>query len=176
MRKWQKLSEEILHKNPWYDYKHDKCRLPNGRKGDYYYVHVNGAGMTIPILDNEHVIMIKQHRYLMDQDSIEFPGGQSKEGQTYEEGACTELEEETGYRAGELKLVGKFAPYKGISDEITKVYIAKNLKKIKSRPDETEEFEILIKTPKEIDEMIEKGEIWDGQTIVAWCLARKYFK
>jgi ADP-ribose pyrophosphatase len=176
MKKWKKLSEEILHKNPWYEYRHDKYKLPNGKESDYYYVRVRGGGVVIPLLDSKRIILVKQYRYLMDRDSIEFPNGQRKIGQTCEQGAQTELEEEAGYQAGKLELVGQCAPYNGISDEITNVYLATELKKTKSHPDETEEIEILIKTPKEIDKMIETGKIWDGQMIAAWCLARKYLK
>lgn len=173
MKKWEKLSEEILHRNPWWTYKRDDVLL-DGKEGDYYYVDGVNMGMTVPILNDGRIIMVKQYRYLFNRESIEFPGGNKKGEQTYEEGARTELEEEAGYRAGKLEFVGECAPYNGISDEITKVYLARDLKKTKSRPDETEEFEILFKTTEEIDKMIEAGEIWDGQTIVAWCLARKY--
>jgi len=176
MKKWKKISSEILHRNPWWIYKHDKVKLPNGKDGDYYYVHVEGGCLTIPVLNDGRIVLVKQHRYLMGRDSIEFPNGQRTEGQTYEEGAKKELEEETGYRAGKLEFIGEYSPYNGISDEMTKVYLAKNLKKIKAYPDETEEFEILFKTPKEIDKMIEKGEIWDGQMIAAWLFAKKKLK
>jgi ADP-ribose pyrophosphatase len=175
MKKWEKLSEEILHKNPWWTYKHEKYVLPNGKEGDYYYMHTNGGASIIPVLDDGRIIMTKQWRYLFKRENIEFPIGGLKENQSYEEAARTELEEEVGYKIGELSLIGEMSSCKGLVDELIKVFLAKNLKKTKSHPDETEEIEILLKTPEEIDKMIETNEIWDGQVLAAWALARKYF-
>ena len=51
-----------------------------------------------------------------------------------------------------------------------KVYVARSLYDIHSTRDETEEFEILIFTPEEIDELIADGKIWDGMTLAGWSL------
>ena len=175
MKKWEKLSEEILHKNPWWTYKHEKYVLPSGKEGDYYYMHTPGGALVIPVLDDGRIVMVRQWHYLFKQESIEFPRGGVKEGQSYEEAARAELEEETGYKVRELRLIGKMASCIGLVDELMKVFLAKKLEKTKSHPDETEEIEILFKTPEEIDKMIETNEIWDGQVLAAWAMARKYF-
>ena len=176
MKKWEKLSEETLHKNPWWTYKHDKYVLPNGKEGDFYYVHSFGSVLMIPVLDDGRVIMVKQWRYLFGRESIEFPMGGLKEGQSYEEGVGAEFEEEVGYKIGELRFIGEMAPSKGQINEMMKIFLVKKLEKTKSHPDETEEIEILFKTSEEIDKMVENNEIWCGETIAAWSLARKYFK
>jgi len=174
MKKWKKLSEEIVHKNPWWTYKHDKYVLPNGKEGDYYYMHTFGGVLMVPVLDDGQIVMIKQWHYLFGRDSIEFPRGGVKENQSYEEAARAELEEEVGYKIGELSLVGEMGPCNGLVDELMKVFLAKKLEKTKSHPDETEEIEVLFKTPEEIDKMVETNEIWDGETLAAWALVRKY--
>lgn len=175
MKKWEKLSEETLHKNPWCEFKHDKYRLPNGKEGDYYYMQTPGAVCLVPVLDDGRVIMVKQWRYLFGRESIELPMGGVKRNQSYEEAVRAEIEEEAGYN-GDFHLVGWFVPTNGQVDEVMKVFLINNLKKTQSHPDETEEIEILYKTPEEIDKMIETNEIWDGETMAAWALARKYLK
>jgi ADP-ribose pyrophosphatase len=173
MKKWKKLSEEILHKNPWCEYKHDRYRLPSGKEGDYYYMQTPGAVCLVPVLDDGRVVMVKQWRYLFDRESVEFPAGGVKENQSFDEAARAELAEETGY-SGNFHLVGSFVPTNGQVVETMKVFIINNLKEAESRPDETEDLEIIIKNPEEIDKMIEENEIWCGETIAAWTLARKY--
>jgi ADP-ribose pyrophosphatase len=175
MKKWEKLSEEVLHKNPWWTYKHDKFRLPNGKEGDYYYLDRSGGSIMVPVLDDGRIVLVKQYRYLFDKDCIGFCSGCIEEGRTPEETAVVELEEETGYR-GDFKFIGESASSCGFSKELVKVFLVTNLQKTESHPEETEEIEVLLRTPEEIDKMIEINEIWDGITMAAWAMAKKYFK
>jgi 8-oxo-dGTP pyrophosphatase MutT (NUDIX family) len=83
-----------------------------------------------------------------------------------------ELEEEAGYRTRDLQAAGEFNPYNGVTDEICRVFTANDLIAVQSKPDETEEFEMVLLTPKEIDDNIASGVIWDGMTIAAWMIVR----
>lgn len=173
LKKWKKISEEILFKNPWWIYKKDEIELPNGKKGEYHYVYTNGASMIIPALDDGKFLMVKQYRYLNNKESLEFPCGGVKDGQTYEDTAKHELCEEAGFSAGKMQFIGEFNPYNGVTNEICRVYIASQLKPVDSIPDETEEFEKFNLSLEEIDKKIANNEIWDGMTITAWTLAKK---
>jgi hypothetical protein len=59
-----------------------------------------------------------------------------------------------------------------VTDELCRVFIAKNLSEVTSTPDETEEFEIISLMPDEVDARITTGAIWDGMTIAAWNIAK----
>ena len=98
----KKFSEEIIHKNPWWTYKHDKYEKPNGEEGDYYYGETLGNAMIVPVLDDGRLVLTLQQRYLREKQSIEFPCGGLIEGQTFLEVAKRELLEETGYIADEF--------------------------------------------------------------------------
>ena len=169
---WKKISEKILFKNPWWTYKWDETELPSGKKGEYHYVHTNGASMIIPILPDGRIIMVKQYRYLNKRESLEFPCGGVKNGHTYEETAHQELAEETGFIADQWTEIGEFNPYNGVTDEICKVFCAKSLSEVNSQPDETEEFEILFLSKEDIDKRITSNEIWDGMTLACWVVSR----
>jgi 8-oxo-dGTP pyrophosphatase MutT (NUDIX family) len=97
-----------------------------------------------------------------------------KDGHTYEETAKHELEEEAGFIARDWYKVGEFNPYNGITDELCRVFIAKNLIEVPPTPDETEEFEIISLTTDEVDVRITAGTIWDGMTIAAWNIAKSH--
>ncbi|MFP4385482.1 MAG: NUDIX hydrolase [Spirochaetia bacterium] len=72
------------------------------------WVHV------IPLLKNEKneecFIMVEQYRYGGGIKTLEFPGGMVDSGEKPEEAAEREFLEETGCRAGSLKLIGKVNP------------------------------------------------------------------
>jgi ADP-ribose pyrophosphatase len=175
LKKWKKLSEVVLLKNPWWTYKKDETKLPNGRHGEYHYVHTNGASMIVPELDDGRIVLVNQYRYLNDRESLEFPCGGVKDGYTYEETAMHELEEEAGFIAHDWHVAGEFNPYNGVTDELCRVFIAKKLVAVPSKPDETEEFEMILLLPSEIDTRIANGVIWDGMTIAAWMKVRTNF-
>ena len=174
LSKWKKLTGFELARNPWWAYRKDEFELPSGKKGEYHYVHTNGASLIVPVLNDGRVVLVNQYRYLCDRESLEFPCGGVKEGWTYDKTAVRELEEEAGYIARDWRLVGEFNPYNGVTDEICRVYLARNLSQSQSKPDETEQFEKMVLTPDEVDARILSGVVWDGMTIAGWTIAKTY--
>jgi ADP-ribose pyrophosphatase len=172
LKKWKKLTESVVSKNPWWTYRKDTFELPTGKPGEYHYVHTNGSSMVVPFLEDGSVLLVNQYRYLLGKESLEFPCGSLKDGFTHLQAARQELEEETGYSAGVLTPVGEFNPYNGVTDEMCRVYVARDLRFVGGTPDETEEFELIQATPAGIEAKIGNGGIWDGMTIAAWGIAK----
>jgi ADP-ribose pyrophosphatase len=175
LSRWKKLSSNIVHKNPWWTYKLDTFEIPHGVAGEYHYVHTEGSSMIVPVLDDGRIVLVNQYRFLCEKESVELPCGGVKPGHAYEEIARLELEEETGYLAQSWQAAGEFIPFNGATDEICKVFIARDLSFAKPNPEKTEEFEVLTLSPKEIEGMINEKKIWDGMTLAAWMLVRRQF-
>ena len=172
LRRWRRLSQTDVFQNPWWTYRRDACELPAGTPGEYHYVHTNGSSLVIAAETDGRILMVNQYRYLVGRESLEFPCGSVKEGHSYDQTASLELAEETGFAARRFVLVGEFNPYNGVTDEMCRIYLARELEFVGQNPDETEEFELLRLLPGEIDEKINNGGIWDGMTMAAWCVAR----
>jgi len=170
LKAWKKLTESDVFRNPWWTYRRDTVELPAGRNGEYHYVHTNGSSLVIPVLEDGRIVLVNQYRYLVNRESIEFPCGSVKDGSSHDQTAWMELAEETGYSAKQLSLAAEFNPYNGVTDEMCKVYIARELQFVGASPDETEEFEIVLLQSKEIDARIKDGIIWDGMTLAAWSI------
>jgi ADP-ribose pyrophosphatase len=159
--------------NPWWTYRRDRFELCPGKEGEYHYVHTLGSAMVVPVVDDGTLLLVNQFRYLMDRESLEFPCGGIKAGATAEETATAELGEETGYMASELELVGRFNPFNGVTDELCHVFLGRGLRAASgAKPDETEEFEVLMLTAEQLDARIRSGDIWDGMTMAAWQIVR----
>jgi ADP-ribose pyrophosphatase len=169
---WKTLKRTIRFKNPWWSYGQDAVLLPNGKEGEYHYVHSLGSACVIPVMEDGSILLVNQYRYLGNKESLEFPCGAVKEGSSHDQTAWHELAEETGYSAITLLLVGAFNPYNGVTDEICQVYLARDLRHIGATPDETEQFELARLSIQEVDTRIREGIIWDGMSIAAWHLAR----
>ncbi len=172
LKRWEKLSTELKFSNNWWSYRIDKYLLPDGKEGEYHYAFTHGSAFVIPINDNGKIIMVKQYRYLNDRFSMEFPGGGVKKENNHDREAEKELIEETGFE-GELEYAGMFNPYNGVTNEICKVYIARNLKPSSEyKKDDSEEFVIYEFSTEEIEIMISNNEIYDGMTLASWALVK----
>ncbi|TAN33835.1 NUDIX hydrolase [Patescibacteria group bacterium] len=167
------ISSEIIHENPWWKYKHDKYSLANGVKGDYYFGESNGNVMVLPLLDDGRLTLTRQYRYLRDKPSVEFPGGGVRADESPTEAAKRELLEETGYVAEELNLIAEFEGLNGLFKDHTSLFLATGLTLTPNvKPDDSEIMEVFYRRPDEFDEMLKNNEIWCGQTLAAWAIAR----
>lgn len=162
-----------MAENPWWKYKHDVFEMPDGTKGNYYYGEKTGGVLIIPITAEGKLILVRQHRYLQNKFSIEFPIGGVEEGESFNDAAHREFKEEVGQDAGDLSNIGSFEPSNGLFKDSFQIFVARDLfLSTKSTPGVTEDIEILERRPDEFDDMIKRGEIWDGETLAAWTLAR----
>lgn len=170
LKKWRKLSEELVAENPWWKYSKDTFEIADGAKGEYHYVDSPGSVMIVPVRSDGRIILVRQYRYLNDRESIEFPGGGVKSGQSFEDMAAQELREEAGVEATSLEKIGDFNPFNGVTNELCSVYVARGLRDVQAETDETEEFERHFLHEYEIDALITEGHLWDGMTLAAWNL------
>ena len=170
LKRLKKLSTEIAHANPWWEYRHDRYVRPDAKEGEYYYVHTHGSVVVIPELADGRLFMTRQFRYLNQRESLEFVGGGVKPHASSLESAREELLEEGGFDAKEMVLLGRFNPFNGATDEICEVYVARELEKRGARPEGSEEFEDHELSVSEVESLIVKGELWDGMSIAAFML------
>jgi ADP-ribose pyrophosphatase len=174
LKRLRSLSTKILHKNPWWEYRRDEYLHPDDSLGEFYYIHTPGSAFVIPEFEDGRLLMLRQFRYLNQRESLEFAGGGIKAGQTAEEAAKAELQEEAGFQAKELIPLGWVNPMNGAADEQCYVFIARGLTAASAHPESSEEFEPVMVTPAELDALIRKGEIWDGMTLAAYAMYRNY--
>jgi ADP-ribose pyrophosphatase len=175
LQRWKRLTSTILFKNPWWTYKKDTFQIPDGIEGEYHYVDTNGSSMVIPITDDGRIVLVNQYRFLCERESLELPCGGVKEGKSALEMAKIELEEEAGFTCGSMTCLGSFNPFNGVTTEMCSVFVARELRPVSVACDPTEEFEVVTLSLDEIDLKIELNQIWDGMTLAAFAMARKYF-
>ncbi len=75
---------------------------------------------VILAIDDGHVLLVEQFRVPLGQYCLELPAGlvgDEAEDEAMEDAAARELEEETGYRAGRIEVVGEFHSSPGMVSE-----------------------------------------------------------
>ncbi|TPG42832.1 NUDIX hydrolase [Sphingomonas koreensis] len=92
------------------------------RRGKWEYVSRIGGVRAAVILaiDNGDVILVEQYRVPLGKTCLELPAGLVGDldaGESVEQSARRELEEETGYRAGRIEELGEFYSTPGLASE-----------------------------------------------------------
>ncbi len=173
LKKLETLATKTLFKNPYWEYRLDEYSLPDGTAGEYHYVHSHGASLVVPVHEDGALVLVKQFRYLWKKESIEFSCGGVKNAD-YLGSAKNELAEEARLSATEWAKVAEFNPFNGATDEVCKVYLATGLSSASRARDASEEFEIIKMSVGEFEEVVNRGEIWDGMTLAAWMLSKQH--
>lgn len=142
-----------------------KCYLNNNRIITREKITKNNrdgsAAMVLPLTTDNKVIVVVEPRVFTDTTvSVDVPAGYIEKDETGEEAAKRELQEETGYIADELKLLGKFYQDHGISAACNHYYLALNCKKkSKQKLDEEECVKQLEITIEELFYLLDNGYI-----------------
>lgn len=169
-----RLSREVLVDNPWHRYCRDRYVQTDGSKGVYYYVDMPGSCATIPIFEDGSTVLLSVHRYLLGVDLWEFPIGGMLPGEEPLRVAQKELEEEAGLRAGEWTSLGKFAPYKGVSNEICHFWLARGLVQTHQDLEPSERISVHRMPLAEARERLLGQDLGDGQSMVGLLLLERW--
>ena len=145
----------------------DEVTLSNGHISTREMVLHPGAVAIVAITSENEIILVRQYRYPVKEVLYEIPAGKLEEGEEPAGSARRELAEETGYTAGEWRKMSSFYTAPGFCNEYMHLYLATDLVKNEAHPDQDEIIVCeKIPLPKAL-QMIERGEIKDGKTILA---------
>lgn len=114
----------------------------------------------LPIDDEGKVLTVTQYRGAIDDIMIEIPaGGRDSVEEDFAVCAARELEEETGFRAGNLEHLVDIHTAAAYTSEKIAVYVAKDLIPSRQHLDEDEFVDIRRYTFEELNDMIFSGKI-----------------
>ena len=129
--------------------------------------------IVLPVTLEDEVVAIRQFRYGANKAIIEIPGGNPKPGQTPEDLALAELEDETGFQAGGLVRLAPrvfFEPAFNVAPYHPFLAVGCTLTG-QQKLDEEEYLEVLRVPLAKWIEMIQLGEVEDSKTIAMTLLA-----
>jgi len=160
------LSSSLVYEGKAVSVKKEEVELPSGKRIYRETVLHRGASAIIPVMDNGDIIFVRQYRHPIGEYILEIPAGTLKEGEDPEACARRELEEETGYRAGELIHLLTIYPSPGYSSERLHLYLARKLEKGNQNLEADEDISITFLSLEDALEAIRERRIRDAKTIV----------
>lgn len=168
---WRRRSSRYLFESPWYKLRQDEVVLPGGQAITYTLVEHPGYAMVVPLLADGRVILERVYRYTVQETVLECPSG-GLAGDTPEEAARRELEEETGWIAGTLQPLGSYFGSNGISDERFHLFLATGLEAGgRIQREATEQIDLELLPFGQAAEMALSGGIRDAPSALALILA-----
>lgn len=125
-----------------------------------------GSVLIVPVLDAEHLVLIRNYRFSADEILWELPAGTIEPaGEEPLLCASREIVEETGYTAAKMTHLLTFFACPGISTEQMHLFHAEDLKQVGQDLDASEQIEPMVVRRDEAMRMVREGEIRDGKTI-----------
>ncbi|NIL98887.1 MAG: NUDIX domain-containing protein [Planctomycetales bacterium] len=139
---------------------------PDGQVRHREIVEHPGAVTIVPLVDADHVCLIRNFRVTVGQSLLELPAGTLEPGEDPATTAGRELAEETGYRAAHLQKLCRFFVSPGVLNEIMHLFVASQLTPGTAALAEGEHIEPQVVPWSEAVRMAVDGTIQDAKTIL----------
>jgi 8-oxo-dGTP pyrophosphatase MutT (NUDIX family) len=166
-------ASRIVYENRWLRMREDRLERADGRPGLYAYVEKPRGTVVVPVQDG-HVWLTEQYRHTTRRRWWEVPQGAWEHAPDADAEALArgELREETGLRAGTMRVLGSIFYAPGFADQEADVWLATDLE---PGPQALEDTESDLRVARiafgELEAMIADGRIRDAASIAAWHLA-----
>jgi ADP-ribose pyrophosphatase len=158
----------------------DRVRFPDGSSGELEMIRHKGASAVLPVLGSPReadpeILLVHQYRYATGGRIYEVPAGlRDPSDDSWEACARRELEEETGYRAGDVIPLTRIYTTPGFTDEVIHLFLAHDLTEGASAL-ETDEFVEPVRVPfSQALAWVRSGQIMDAKTISTLLYARLF--
>ena len=172
----QLLKQRLFYQGRKFNFEVSRLRLPNRIEGEWECVRHPGGALAVPVTPEGKLVLLRQYRFAVQGRILEFPAGTLEPGEDAAQTIEREIEEETGYRAHSWKKLGEFFLAPGYSDEIIYAFLAQDLERLETPPDQDddEDIETVLMTPQELEQAILAGEPVDAKSISSFLLARPF--
>lgn len=126
-----------------------------------------GAVALLPMVDDDHVCLLWNHRYSVGKTLLEIPAGTLEPGEPTDVTASRELEEETGYTARRITKLRSWWVSPGVMSEEMHLYLCQDLVPGPTSHQPDEELKPIVVSWAEAVDMAMDGRIEDAKTIVS---------
>ena len=167
MENIKRVDRKLVYKGSIIDYYKDEMVTIDGNRAFWDHIEHKGAAAMLPVLEDGRIVLVRQYRNSLEKEILEIPAGGLEPGEDTMVAAKRELEEETGYVAGEVSHLITINTTVAFCNEKIFIYVGHNLSQGVKHLDRDEYTDVEIYTLDEIVKMISEGEITDSKTISA---------
>ncbi len=151
----------------------DKVQLPDGRVTTREIAEHGASVCVVPVDPQGNVLLVRQYRKPVEDQLLEIPAGGIEPGESPEQAAVRELQEEVGFTAKKIQLLSSFWISPGWCTEYMYAYLATDLDPARLPPDFDENIAVVPVSLGDVEGLLQSGEIKDLKTIASLLMALK---
>lgn len=144
----------------------------NGHERPYTYVEYRDSVCVLALYEGR-VVVIDQYRHALNQWELELPCGGVDEGESPEQAARRELEEETGFVAGEMISLGSYYTNQGYSSAQCSVFFTRCVRRGRPHREEAELIRTLEVSAEEFEALMDQNRFRLLIGMTAWNQAKR---
>lgn len=176
MAAWKRLSTRLVYKNGPWEVHEDILKTHEGGKASYMRLATRSFACVVPVTDDGKIVLIENYRQASRAHMLEIPGGMSDPGETPQSNSQRELEEETGYRAGELLQLGKTRPIPQLLESTGYLFLGRKLRQGRPHRDVDEDLRTVELPVASVYRRLRAGKIMSSTSMVALLLAEPFLQ
>lgn len=150
IEKQRNVKVGIVHRDRFWVWIRDAVLFPSGSYGTYnrmlWVSSLQGiAGVAVvPMTLDGKFVLIRNYRHATRSWEYEVPRGNVSAGETAEQAAIREVQEETGLRVKELKFVGFMQPDSGLVNTKVAIFVANVEQDQNPNPEDSEAIDGIV--------------------------------
>jgi 8-oxo-dGDP phosphatase len=169
---WTVHGRRTIYDSTWVSLDLVDVEQPDGHRYEQHVVRMAGPVAATVMTDGTgRALLMWRHRHVTDTWGWEIPSGRIEAGESPEEAAAREAEEETGWRPGPLRLMVASQPSNGSIDTVHYVFHADGAAYVGAPADGSEADRIEWVPLADVPGLIAKGEIVSGPTLIGLLMA-----
>lgn len=137
MDPWKIMSHVVAYRGR-FQVIEDLAQTP---RGEIRYTFIHSPALVVATLAftrENKVMLIREYRHPLKRVIFDLPGGSAKPGESAEEAARRELEEETGIIAGTMQELGQLIAYPNAIDMGVQLFMTREERRVPRHPNQFE--------------------------------------
>jgi ADP-ribose pyrophosphatase len=168
---WNVLRSSTLHQNAYFAVLRQEVAIDGSSRQDYFTIHFPRPAVGVVARRGTDLLLIRQYRFIVNEFVWALPSGGVAEGETLQDAAAREFEEETGYKARDLRpFLGCYASY-GCSNQRFEIFLTRDVVPASGRFDENEVMEVRWFSRQEVLDLVRQNGIVDNLSLSPILLA-----
>ena len=169
------LAENIAAQSRIFTVQKQEIEFSNGTQVSYERLlgSTDGAVLIIPLLDDDHVLLIREYGAGVGRYELGFPKGKVDPGETWKEASIRESQEEVGHLPAEVRLLDSVSLAAGYMTHYTHIVLATGLSEQGAEGDEPEPLDVIKWHLSDWHALIQHPEFSEGRAYAALMLLLK---
>jgi ADP-ribose pyrophosphatase len=164
------ISSQRIFEGRAFNVRVDKIINVNGAETCRDIVEHADCVAVVPVAANGDIFLVRQFRIAVGQNLLEIPAGGIEKGEDPENAVIRELQEEIGYRPGEVTKIGGVYSSPGFCTEYLHLYWAAQLQPSRLEAEDTAAIEVVRVKHDQILPLIQAGQIVDSKSVAGLLL------